>query len=139
MKAFDTDILTELLLGEPRYVERAAMIPLDEQVVPIIVIEEIIRGRFNAIRQAEAGKGRITIDQAYALFEATMQAFQKIAIVSYTANADALFREWRTQKIRVPTHDLRIGAICVAHAATLISRNRTDFTLIPGLLVEFWD
>lgn len=139
MKAFDTDILTELLLGEPEYIERAAKIPLEEQAVPIIVIEEIIRGRFNVIRQAEAGKGRITIDQAYALFEATMQAFQQVAIVSYTAKADELFREWRIRKIRVPTHDLRIGAVCVAHSATLISRNRRDFTLIPDLLVEFWE
>jgi hypothetical protein len=27
-------------------------------------LEEIIRGRLNAIRQAEAGKGRISIEQA---------------------------------------------------------------------------
>jgi len=30
-------------------------------------------------------------------------------------------------------HDLRIAAICVAHATILISRNRTDFEQVPGL------
>jgi predicted nucleic acid-binding protein len=33
---------------------------------------------------------------------------------------------------------LRIAAICVAHSATLISRNRRDFDQVPGLMVEYW-
>jgi len=56
MKAFDTDILTEILSGNPAYADRIANVPSDEQAVPIVVIEEIIRGRFNFIRQAEAGQ-----------------------------------------------------------------------------------
>jgi predicted nucleic acid-binding protein len=38
----------------------------------------------------------------------------------------------------VGTHDLRIAAICVVHEDTLISRNRQDYTRVPGLHVEFW-
>jgi len=49
------------------------------------------------------------------------------------------YRQWRQQNIRVSTHDLRIAAICVAHSARLISRNRQDFERVPGLTVEFWD
>jgi predicted nucleic acid-binding protein len=62
MKAFDTDILTESLIGNPAYAERLAGVPPDEQVVPIMVVEEIIRGRLNVIRQAEAGKARVSIE-----------------------------------------------------------------------------
>jgi hypothetical protein len=40
--------------------------------VPVIVIEEIIRGRLNVIRQAEAGKARISLERAYELFEETL-------------------------------------------------------------------
>ena len=47
MIAFDTDVLTEILLGNATYVTRAAAIPLLEQAVPVIVIEEIMRGRLN--------------------------------------------------------------------------------------------
>jgi predicted nucleic acid-binding protein len=50
--AFDTDVLTKVLLGNARYAVRAAAIPLHEQAVPVIVLEEIMRGRLNIIRQA---------------------------------------------------------------------------------------
>jgi predicted nucleic acid-binding protein len=53
MIAFDTDVLTGILVGRADYVERAATIAAHQQAVPIIVIEEIIRGRLNVIRQAE--------------------------------------------------------------------------------------
>src|SRR5262245_45420291 len=138
MKAFDTDILTEILLDNAAYVERAAAIPLDQQAVPILVVEEILRGRLNVIRQAEAGKGRVTIDQAYQLFEQTLHDIRHVTILGYSSQAESLFQEWRKQKVRVATHDLRIGPLCVAHSATLISRNRRDFERVPGLLVEFW-
>jgi hypothetical protein len=52
MKAFDTDLLTEILSGNPAYAERIANVPPDEQAAPIVAVEEIIRGRLNLIRQA---------------------------------------------------------------------------------------
>jgi hypothetical protein len=45
MIAFDTDVLTEALLGDAIYAARAVAIPLHEQAVPVIVSEEIMRGR----------------------------------------------------------------------------------------------
>jgi tRNA(fMet)-specific endonuclease VapC len=139
MIAFDTDVLTEILLDNPVFVDRAAAIPQHEQAVPIVVIEEILRGRLNVIRQAEANTARISVARAYDLFEQTIKDFQRLTILSYTPQADALYRDWRQQRIRVSTHDLRIAAICVSHAASLISRNRRDFERVPGLLVEFWE
>ena len=97
-----------------------------------------MRGRLSAIRRAETGKGRLTLPRAYHLFNQTTQAFQNLRILPYTEQADEIFRQWRSQKIRVGTRDLRIAAICVAHNATLISRNRRDFELIPQLEVTFW-
>ena len=35
MMAFDTDILTEILAGNPAYAKRIEQIPLDEQSAPI--------------------------------------------------------------------------------------------------------
>jgi len=34
--------------------------------------------------------------------------------------------------------DLKIAAICLAHDATLLTRNVADFQNIPGLRVENW-
>lgn len=139
MIAFDTDILTELLLGNPAFCQRAAQIPSAEQAVPIVVIEEIIRGRLNVLRQAEAGKSKINVERAYELLQQTLFDFGRILILSYTSQAEKFFQQWRNQKVRLSTHDLRIAAICVAHSAKLISRNRKDFERVAGLPVEFWD
>ena len=139
MIVFDTDVLTAILLGNPALVERAAAIAVREQAVPVIVIEEIMRGRLNVIRQAEAGRANVSIPRAYKLFEETFTDFRSIQVLSYTSQADALYQRWRQQGIRIATHDLRIAATCVAHAAILISRNRIDFEQVPGLQVEFWE
>lgn len=138
MIAFDTDVLTEILLGNARLIERATAIPPSEQGIPVVVVEEIIRGRLNAIRHAEAPKARLTVTRAYELFVQSLTDFQRLTILVYTSGADSLFHQWRASKVRVSTHDLRIAAICIDHAATLVSRNRRDFDQVPGLSVQYW-
>src|SRR5262245_25088013 len=103
MIAFDADVLTEIFVGNARYAERAAAIPILEQAVPIIVVEEMLRGRLNSIRQAEAGAQRISIERAYELFEHTLRAFEHVRILSYSAAAENQYRQWRQQKLRVGT------------------------------------
>ncbi len=139
MIAFDADVLTEILFGKEEFVQRAAAIPPAEQGVPVIVVEEVLRGRLDVIRRAEAAKGKVTPEVAYALFQRTLEALRRWAILPYTAEAEVRFNDWRRQKLRVATHDLRIAALAVAHSATLVTRNRRDFERIPGLTVEFWD
>jgi tRNA(fMet)-specific endonuclease VapC len=139
MIAFDADVLSELLRASPSFVRRAAAIQADEHCLPVVVVEEILRGRLNEIRRAEAGKSRITLERAYALFQDTVAQVQHFRILSYTAAAELLYQEWRRQRLRIGTHDLRIAAICVAHSVTFISRNRRDFEAVPGLAVQFWD
>lgn len=139
MNAFDTDVFSEILLGDAAYVSRLSLISPDQQAIPIIVAEEILRGRLNVIRQAEAGKSKISIDLAYQLFEETIRDLRRLQILSYTGEAETAYQRWRDAGIRISTHDLRIAAICLVHGATLISRNRRDFESVPGLAVEFWD
>src|ERR1041385_2727493 len=139
MKAFDTDVLTEVLAGNVAFAARVSAIPLEEQIVPVVAVEEILRGRLHAIRQAEASKSRITIDQAYHFFEATLDALREMKLLPYTGKAESVWKDWRTRKIKGSTHDLRIAASCVASSVTLITRNRRDFEHIPGLSVEFWE
>ena len=139
MTVFDTDVFVEILLGNARFVDRAATIRADQQSITIITLEEILRGRLHAIRQAEARKGAVTIVQAYELLGRSVNGFRQLTVLPYAEGADSLFDRWRKQKVRVSTHDLRIAAVSVDHSATLVSRNRRDFELIPGLSVEFWD
>jgi len=138
MIAFDTDVIVELLKGNRLYVAKASSTPRDEQFVPSVVIEEILRGRLNAIRRAESGRVKLSIDRAYELFEETFRDFRTRRILPYTSQAEAQFQQWRQAKVRVATHDLRIAATCLVHAAKLITRNRKDFDQIPGVSVEYW-
>src|SRR5271166_3423978 len=123
MIVFDTDVFTDLLRGVPRVVARAAAIPPADQAIPIVVAEEILRGRLNAIRQAEAGKLRLTVANAYELLLESLSDFRKLAVLRFTDSAESLFRKWREQRIRVATHYLRIAAIAVNLGARLASRN----------------
>jgi tRNA(fMet)-specific endonuclease VapC len=139
MMAFDADVLTEILAGNPAYVARAETIPTADQAVPIVVVEEFVRGRWQVIRQAEAGTARISLPRAYDLLAQTIRDMTQLIVLAYTPQADVLYHQRRQQRLRMGTHDLRIAAICVAHAATLLSRNRRDSVRVPGLQVEFWD
>jgi predicted nucleic acid-binding protein len=101
MIAFDTDVFVELLAGNERYVALADGIPPHEQAVPIVVIEEIVRGRLNSIRRAESGKAGIDVARAYQLFELTITQLRSLMILSYTPAAEAVYEDWRKNKIRV--------------------------------------
>ena len=139
MTVFDTDVFVEILAGNSRFVERAAAFSPYQQSITIVSVEEMVRARLHAIRRSEAGRGGITIERAYELLGRSVNDFQRLIILPYTGGAESLFRNWREQKVRVSTHDLRIAAICRDHSATLASRNRRDFEQIPGLAVEFWE
>src|SRR5260370_8448460 len=107
MKAFDTDILTQILLGDPAYAERVANVPADDQAASIVAVEEIIRGRLNVIRQAEAGKARITVEHAYLLFEQTLDDIRAVKILSYTRPPKVLLTDIRKQYIKESTPNFR--------------------------------
>lgn len=138
MMAFDTNILSEVLAGNLSFMRRIQMIPRSQQAVPVVVMEEVLRGRLNIIRQSESGKHRISLERAYELFEGAIEDSRQLRLLSYTAAAEALFSAWRKQGFRTATLDLRIAATCIAHNATLVTRNRRDFEPIPNLSVEFW-
>jgi tRNA(fMet)-specific endonuclease VapC len=139
MKAFDTDILTEILARNAKYITLLADIPLDQQAVPIIVVDEILSGRLVEVRKAEARNARVPISKAYLLFEKTLERLKELnlKLLSFTDEAESLVKQWQ-KTVRGKAHDLRIAASCVVHSATLVSRNRRDFENLPGLSFDFW-
>ena len=56
----------------------------------------------------------------------------------WDAEAADLFVNLRRQGLRIGTMDLKIACVALAHDATLLSRNTTDFTEVPGLRFENW-
>jgi tRNA(fMet)-specific endonuclease VapC len=138
MTAFDTDVLSDILRAAPAVLARAALVDPAQQVVPLVVVEEVVRGRFAEIRRAESGKGPTDLPQAYELFEQSFRALAAFRTLPYTVAADKLFQGFRKAKLRVGTNDLRIAAISIVHGATLATRNARDYARIPGLTLDVW-
>ncbi len=138
MKAFDFDVLTLVYQGDAHCVVKATQIPAVDRCVPIVVADQVLRGRLHSVRLAEAGKAKASLEVAYALLEQTIAYLGMAKMLSFTPQAEALVQAWKKQKIKVGVSDLRIAAICIVHSAKLISRNRRDFDQVPGLMVEYW-
>ena len=125
MIAFDTDVLSGIMRGHEPFLDKLALIPVADQAIPIVVIEEIMRGRLNMIRCVESGSSNMSLERAYELFERTFDDFQRVKCLSYTQEADDLVNAWRKDKLRLGTNDLKIAAICQVHGATLIEKTCT--------------
>ncbi|HET6573237.1 MAG TPA: type II toxin-antitoxin system VapC family toxin [Fimbriiglobus sp.] len=138
MTAFDTDVVSDLFNSVPGVVARMAALPAADLYVPIVVAEEVFRGRLDAIRKAQAGATRFSLEKAYEEFAKSLTDLRQFQTLPYTAAADALFKAWRTAKVRIGTQDLRIAAICLVHGAKLVTRNARDYAQVPGLNLEVW-
>jgi tRNA(fMet)-specific endonuclease VapC len=91
MTLFDTDVFTDLLDEAAVVCSRAVMIPRAEQAIAIVTAEEILRGQFNAIRQAEAGKGKIRVHSAYAYLQKSLNDIASFRVLPYSETAHLLF------------------------------------------------
>lgn len=139
MRAFDTDVLSDLLRGHQPYRDRLADLDPTAYAVPVVTAEEVARGWLAAIRKAESDRRRPDrLLAAYSFFARDLTALSGYRLLPYTAAADARVDEWRAAKVRVGTQDLRIAAVAVAHDAILVTRNVRDFDQIPGLQLEVW-
>ena len=138
MIAFDSDVLTLIWEDVAPYTSRAALIPPAERGVPIVVAEEVLRGRLDQVRKAEAGKLKVSLPAAYDFLQFSLTALQGGIYLPFTNQAAQLVASWRAARIRVKPMDMRIAAIAIDHNATLVTRNARDFQLIPGLSLDVW-
>ncbi len=138
MTALDSDLFTLFLQGHPAIATKVSTISSDELVLPVVVVEEVMRGRLSAIRQAQSKKKVKELAEAYERFIQTVEASARFPILHYTPKANDLTQEWRVQKINIGMQDLRIGAICVSQNIKLATRNLRDFERVPGLTLDFW-
>ena len=139
MNGFDTDILTELFAGNTALSQRLAGVDADQRGIPIVAAAEVVRGWLAAVRQAEAGRGRMSLEFAWGRFQQSLVNVVPFALLPYTATAHALVQQWQRAKIRVGTNDMRIAAICIDHGATLVTRNARDYAQVPGLTFDVWN
>lgn len=139
MFVLDTDHLTFLERGNSGEVERlrARLSGLGdaEIAVTIVSFEEQTRGWLTYLARARTLTQQV---QAYARLRRMIENYRLIPLLDFDATAAVEFQRLSRARVRIGTMDLKIAAIALAHDATLITRNVSDFRKVSGLRVEDW-
>jgi tRNA(fMet)-specific endonuclease VapC len=133
----DTDHFSLLQRGNQNIVQRIITNP-NNIAITIITAEELIRGRFQLIREYSNQKQAHKLASAYDKLSETLDDLKPLNILKYDQQADDIYWELRQEKILIGTQDLRIAAIVLAHNSILVTRNYRDFQQVPNLLLENW-
>jgi tRNA(fMet)-specific endonuclease VapC len=139
MFLLDTDVYTHLRLGNPRVAGKVRQAAADADKVAVTVITriEVLRGRMDALLKADDPRRMVSAQQAFLEAEAD---FGNIDSVLLDDTAVGHFQRLSSQRgmRRVGRPDLLIACIALARDATLVTRNRKHFRLIPGLRLDNW-
>ncbi len=101
----------------------------------IITYEEQTRGWIAYMARAKTVVQEI---EAYARLKRHLRNFRNILVLDFDERAAVEYQQLRRSRIRIGTMDLKIAAIVLAHDATLLTMNLSDFQKVPGLKVADW-
>jgi tRNA(fMet)-specific endonuclease VapC len=134
----DTDHMVEFLKGSSPQSSRLRVRLKQfnvERATTIITVEEICRGWLAEIRRIADTRLQVS---PYARLRNSVLSLGEWKIEPWTLAAAQRFEDFRKQRIRVGSADLKIACIALESSAILLTRNVRDFTGIPGLRVEDW-
>jgi tRNA(fMet)-specific endonuclease VapC len=107
----------------------------EDAAVTAINVEESLRGWLAEIRRRTDPRTQIA---AYQRLIRQVEVFASWLVLPWDEDAANHFDSLKSLRQQVGTQDLKIACICLAHDATLLTRNLADFKPIPGLRVENW-
>ena len=107
----------------------------DDAAVSAITVEESLRGWLAEIRRQAEPRKQIP---AYQRLIKQVDIFASWLVLPWDEDAADLYDPLKHLRQQVGTQDLKIACICLAHDATLLTRNVADFKPVPGLRVESW-
>jgi tRNA(fMet)-specific endonuclease VapC len=135
LRILDTDAVTKWQLHAEAVEPYLLQFPPDQRAVTIVTVEEKLRGRLAFIARA---KEPDRVVRAYHYLLEELDWFTRIRILPFTDAVAAKFNELRAQGLRIGTLDLRIAAIALTLGGVVVTRNRRDFSQVPGLVLEDW-
>ena len=137
MLVLDTDHFSELernAAAGQRLTARLDTRRMDKAVT-IVTVEEQMRGWLAEIRRHHEVHRQVT---PYTKLQRQVEAFAHWMILPWNATAADLFVRIRHEGVRVGSMDLKIACIALAHDATVLTRNASDFAQVPGLRFQNW-
>jgi len=107
----------------------------EDIAVTIITYEEQMRGWMSFIAKAKTVEQQI---YAYHRLNQFLENFRKINVLPFDENAAEIYKDLKSNKIRIGSMDLKIASIAISRKAILVSRNLKDFEAVPNLVVNDW-
>ncbi len=114
---------------------RMALHPPADFVFSIISFHEQVLGAHTFIARAT---NPADLARGYNLLMEILRGFTAANVLPLDGAASALSDYLKTQRIRVPTMDLRIASIALSQGLVVLTRNFSDFSKVPGLVSEDW-
>ena len=75
---------------------------------------------------------------AYRELGALFDFFNRLHMLTFSADAADRFRELRQAGVRIGSMDLKVACIALVNGVLLLTANRRDFEKVPGLRFESW-
>jgi len=137
MILLDTDHVTVLRMPpsarQSRLVARLALVTDETVGIPVIVVEEAMRGWIAAIARERQVYRQIP---AYRELTSLFGFFAEVSIAPFEAIAASRFEALGSSGIGF--RDRKIAAIALADNALLLTANRRHFERVPNLRFENW-
>lgn len=131
MFLLDTNLWVVYLRGKNLLVEqRLSARAADEIALCSVVLSELFYG---VLRSANPARNRSAVEALiapYACLPFDAAAADRFASIRY---------HLETTGTAIGPYDLQIAAIALAHGCTVVTHNTSEFSRIPGLLVEDWE
>ena len=138
MLVLDTDHMSLLewdSSGAATLRERLADCDERDVATTIVNYEEQVRGWMAYIAKARSVDSQV---EGYRRLRTHLDNYRQIPVLDFDKAASAEYQRLRRARIRIGTMDLKIAAIVLSLDGTLLTRNRRDFQLVPGLKSEDW-
>jgi tRNA(fMet)-specific endonuclease VapC len=135
----DTDHISLALRGNLLVRQRMAQYSL-QAVTNVITVQETFNGWVSELNLPNISREKM-LWQYHQLVLAT-ELFGKVPVLEFDAAAYdcymTLLEQNPTLRKSRLRNDMRIASIALANGATIVTRNRRDFELVPGLTIEDW-
>lgn len=107
--------------------------------ITVVTVQEIFNGWIVKINSASDSTELVKL---YTKLWTNLEFFKQVRILNFDADAyncyDRLLKENKQLNKKRLQKDLRIAAIAISVNAVMVTRNKRDFSLIPGLVIEDW-
>ncbi|MEZ6128342.1 MAG: type II toxin-antitoxin system VapC family toxin [Planctomycetaceae bacterium] len=139
MIMLDTDYLTVLKYARDSRFRKLAQRMADsvdqDFATTAITLEEQLRGWLAEINRFSDPEKQIS---AYSELTGLIEFFGYWSILPFDTSAASRFRQFRSQKCRAGSMDLKIASIAVSLDCVLLTANTRDFASISGLRIDNW-